>query len=148
MAESPQWIGRICENEGPNFVCGTWYDAHLQSTQPVKQQNHSSGDGAKWEPSCLPKSICWHDTPLPLAGSGIIGPKNVPIRTQLTCNPTISAKVLDHRLSFVDGSCNHFEGSARQCCAGIMPRDVASDATQWSHMPPFILLCIHMNKTI
>ena len=60
------WIGRICKIESPNFVCVpcTWYDANLQSTQPMKQQNQSSGDAAKWEPSCLPKSICWHDTPL------------------------------------------------------------------------------------
>ena len=37
-AEDPQWIGRIYESEDPKFVyvpC-KWYDAHLQSTQPMK----------------------------------------------------------------------------------------------------------------
>ena len=48
-AEGPQWIGRIFENECPRFVGvpGTWYDAHLQSKQPMKQQNQNSGDAEK-----------------------------------------------------------------------------------------------------
>ena len=48
-AEGPQWIGKIFENECPGFVGvpGTWYDAHLQSKQPMKQQNQNSGDAEK-----------------------------------------------------------------------------------------------------
>ena len=41
-----QRIGRILENEGPKYVrvpC-TWYDAYLQSREPMKQQHQSSGD--------------------------------------------------------------------------------------------------------
>ena len=59
-AEAPQWIGRIYESENPKFVyvpC-EWYDARLQSTQPMmKQQHQNSEDAGKWEPSGLPKSI-------------------------------------------------------------------------------------------
>ena len=59
----------------------------------MKQQHQNSEDAGKWEPSGLPKSICWHDTLLPLVGNGIGGPTNfVPIRMQLTCNPTMSAR--------------------------------------------------------
>ena len=67
-AEGQQWIGRISENEGPRFVCvpDKWYGAHLQSMQPMKQLHQNSGDAEKWEPPGLPKSICWHDTTLPL----------------------------------------------------------------------------------
>ena len=94
-AEAPRWIGRVYESGDPKFVyvlC-KWYDAHLQNTQPMKQQHQSTEGAAKWEPSGLPKSICWHDTLVPLVGDGIAGPKNfVPIRMQLTCNPTISAR--------------------------------------------------------
>ncbi len=52
-AEDPQWIGRTSENECPKFVCvsGTWYDAHPQSTQTMKQQHRNSGDAEKREPS-------------------------------------------------------------------------------------------------
>ena len=41
----------------------------------MKRQHQNTEDAAKWEPSGLPKSICWHDTLLPLVGDGIAGPK-------------------------------------------------------------------------
>ena len=38
------------------FLC-TWYDAHLQCMQPMKQRHQNSGDAEKWEPSGFPKFI-------------------------------------------------------------------------------------------
>ena len=59
----------------------------------MKQQHQNSENAGQWEPSGLPKSICWHDTYLRLVGDGIGGPQIfVPIHVHLTCNPTISAR--------------------------------------------------------
>ena len=48
-AEGPQWIGKIFKNECAGFVGvpGKWYDAHLQSKQPMKQQIQNSGGSEK-----------------------------------------------------------------------------------------------------
>ena len=81
------------QSEGPKFACVpcTWFEAYLQSTQPMKQQHQNSEDAGKREPSGLPKFIRWHNTLWPLVGDGIAGPKFF-LPMQLTCNPTIFAR--------------------------------------------------------
>ena len=76
-AEDPQWIGRTSENEGLRFVCvsSTWYEAHLQNTQPIKQQHRSSENVEKGEPAGLPRFVCWHDTLLSFSGFFLIKEK-------------------------------------------------------------------------
>lgn len=62
----------------PRFVCvaGTWYYAHLQNLQPMKQQHRNSEDAGKAEPAGPPSPACWHDMVILLSGHGIFNPKN------------------------------------------------------------------------